>query len=249
MTLSPFFGFDYTILPLVLSVCIGFVTILIAYLVFKKASVRRNVFLIVGLSDSGKTQIFSKLISVDKKIQSYTSIQENIFDGKIPSSSKEISLVDFPGTLRLRSRLFARWLTSDLNTIRGIIFVVDSSTFTKQARDIAELLYDILVKTKSSVDIFVACNKQDILLSKNKSVIEKTLEKDLGLINKSRAASLDMTDGTKKSELLTETGENFKWEDLPRLKINFNETIANIDDNSDKKIDVTLLIQWINDLY
>uniref|UniRef100_A0AAF5HXQ1 Signal recognition particle receptor subunit beta n=1 Tax=Strongyloides stercoralis TaxID=6248 RepID=A0AAF5HXQ1_STRER len=249
MTLSSFFEYDYTILPLVLSVCTGFIAFLIAYLLFKKVSVRRNVFLLVGLSDSGKTQVFSKLINVNKKTQSYTSIEENTFNGKIPCFSKEISLVDFPGTLRLRSRLFSKWLTFELNTIRGIIFVVDSSTFTKHARDIAELLYDILIKTKSSIDIFVACNKQDILLSKNKNVIKTTLEKDLGLINKSRAASLDMTDGSRKDELLTETGENFKWEDLPRLKIDFDEIIADLEEDSDKAINIDSLTQWINDVY
>uniref|UniRef100_A0A0N5BKF5 Signal recognition particle receptor subunit beta n=1 Tax=Strongyloides papillosus TaxID=174720 RepID=A0A0N5BKF5_STREA len=248
MTLSRFLEFDLTVLQLAFSLCIGLFTILFVYLFFKKASAHRNVILLTGLSDSGKTQIFSKLININKQIQSYASMQENIYNGAIANSSKEVSIVDFPGTLRLRSRLFSKWLSSELNTIKGIILVIDSSMFTKQARDIAELLYDILLKTKSSTNIFVACNKQDILLSKNKDVIRTTLEKDLGLINKSRSASLDTTDGSRKDELLTETGENFKWEDLPKLKIYFDETIACVEDGCDKTIDIEGISQWINSL-
>uniref|UniRef100_A0A0K0FK25 Signal recognition particle receptor subunit beta n=1 Tax=Strongyloides venezuelensis TaxID=75913 RepID=A0A0K0FK25_STRVS len=248
MTLSRFFEFDFTILQLAFSLCIGLFSILFVYLFFKKTSARRNVILLTGLSDSGKTQIFSKLININKEIQSYASMQENIYNGTVANSSKEVSIVDFPGTLRLRSRLFSKWLSSELNTIKGIILVIDSSMFTKQARDIAELLYDILLKTKSSINIFVACNKQDILLSKNKDVIKTTLEKDLGLINKSRSASLDTTDGSRKDELLTETGENFKWEDLPRLKIFFDEIIACVEDDCDKTIDIEAISQWMNSL-
>uniref|UniRef100_A0A0N4Z7A3 Signal recognition particle receptor subunit beta n=1 Tax=Parastrongyloides trichosuri TaxID=131310 RepID=A0A0N4Z7A3_PARTI len=248
MTSLPFAQFDSFTIPLILSVVTGFFTFLIVYIILKKASNRRNTILIIGLSDSGKTQIFSKIIRLDKKVKTYTSLQENIFNGKIESLPKDITIVDFPGTLRLRSRLFSKWLTSECNTIKGIILVIDSALFSKQSRDIAELLYDTLLKTQSSIDIFVACNKQDIPFAKSKNAIKTTLEKDLGLINKSRAASLDTTDGTRRDELLSQTEDNFKWEDLPFLNITFDTTIADIEKDIDETIDIDPLVQWLTNL-
>ena len=49
-----------------------------------------------------------------------------------------------------------------LKQLKCIVFVVDSSTFNKKVKDVAELLYDVIYSSRSRIPILVACNKQDI---------------------------------------------------------------------------------------
>ena len=49
----------------------------------------------------------------------------------------------------------------------AVIFVVDSSTFSKKTRDVAEFLYDALCESPKTVPFLVACNKQDVHLAKS----------------------------------------------------------------------------------
>lgn len=56
------------------------------------------------------------------------------------------------------------------SNLRGILFMVDSATFSKRARDVAEFLYDVLYESAKKVSVLVACNKQDISLAKSSQV-------------------------------------------------------------------------------
>jgi signal recognition particle receptor subunit beta len=50
-----------------------------------------------------------------------------------------------------------------LGALRRIVFVIDSDTVSKKTRDVAELLYDVLVAIRSSnTPLLVVCNKQDL---------------------------------------------------------------------------------------
>lgn len=54
--------------------------------------------------------------------------------------------------------------------LKGVIFVIDSSTFTKKIKDVAEFLYDVLFECRDKIPIIVACNKQDASYSKASKV-------------------------------------------------------------------------------
>lgn len=54
--------------------------------------------------------------------------------------------------------------------LQGVVFVVDSGTFPKTQRDVAELLYDVLLRLPKSVPLLVACNKQDVAVAKSEQV-------------------------------------------------------------------------------
>lgn len=90
--------------------------------------------------------------------------------------------------------------------------MIDSDTVGKKTRDIAELLYDVLVSICSSgVPLLIVCNKQDLDMAKSNKAIRSLLEKELGLVCKTRNATLESTSDTQKSMILAKDG-NFKWE-------------------------------------
>ncbi|EPB79443.1 zinc finger, C2H2 type [Ancylostoma ceylanicum] len=181
---------------------------------FRALRDKANTFLIVGLSDSGKTHIFGKIANKNLEPVTYTSFQENVLDVEI--KGKHMKVVDFPGAERLRKQLVEKWLKKERASLRGIAFVVDSSSFSKRARDVAEFLYDVALESGKKIPILIACNKQDHGLAKSSQVIRTSLEKEIGMINKTRAAALTTTDGSSFRHTLTDTGANFSWEDLPK---------------------------------
>ncbi|KAK6753512.1 hypothetical protein RB195_012853 [Necator americanus] len=201
-----------SVLALVCAVLLVLITTIV--LVFRALRDKADTFLIVGLSDSGKTHIFGKIANKNTEPVTYTSFQENVLDLDI--KGKHLKVVDFPGAERLRKQLVEKWLKKGCTSLRGITFVVDSSSFSKRARDVAEFLYDVALETGKKVPILVACNKQDHGLAKSSQVIRSSLEKEIGMINKTRAAALTTTDGSSFRSTLTNTGANFSWEDLPR---------------------------------
>ena len=52
----------------------------------------------------------------------------------------------------------------------GVVVVVDSESFPKQSRDVAELVYEVLVDVPSNASVLIACNKQDMPTAKSAQV-------------------------------------------------------------------------------
>lgn len=86
-------------------------------------------------------------------------------------------VVDMPGHDRIRFR-YADFLA----ITRSIVFVVDSTSLTKQIRPVAEYLYDILAKPvvqKERTPILVACNKSDLITALSVEKIKFMLETEM----------------------------------------------------------------------
>ncbi|VDN23580.1 unnamed protein product, partial [Cylicostephanus goldi] len=214
-------GMDHTFVAVICAIIVVLITI--AFFLLRALKDKADTFLMVGLSDAGKTHIFGKLANRNLEPVTYTSFQENVLDVDI--KGKHMKVVDFPGAERLRKHLIEKWLKKERSSLRGIAFVVDSSSFSKRSRDVAEFLYDVALESGKKVPILVACNKQDHGLAKSSQVIRSSLEKEIGMINKTRAAALTTTDGSSFRHTLTDTGGNFAWEDLPR-SVEFVECCA-----------------------
>uniref|UniRef100_A0AC34FXF1 Signal recognition particle receptor subunit beta n=1 Tax=Panagrolaimus sp. ES5 TaxID=591445 RepID=A0AC34FXF1_9BILA len=86
------------------------VLIVTVFLILRSRRKQKNTFLIVGLSDSGKTLIYSKLINKDVNHTTYTSLKENVYDKLSTKQGQENRLVDYPGAEKLRTGLFDNWL-------------------------------------------------------------------------------------------------------------------------------------------
>jgi len=184
---------------------------------------------LLGVSDSGKTLLFSYL-TCGHGVETYTSMTENSFDGiAFREDGRKYRLIDLPGADRIRKTNFELLMKKE--DIAAIVYVIDSSTFQKDCRESAEFLYEILshpivVKQRRRLPILIVCNKQDSPLSKGAQVIRKGLEKELSVLNKTRAASLETIDGVGGKRLLLtdnqgEAGE-FKFEQL-RQNVDFVE--------------------------
>uniref|UniRef100_A0A8R1DU96 ADP-ribosylation factor-related protein 1 n=1 Tax=Caenorhabditis japonica TaxID=281687 RepID=A0A8R1DU96_CAEJA len=215
---------DPTNLAILATVSVGLLTILL--LVFKRfVSANKTKILFVGLMDSGKTTIFTQLCQKDTeyptKTKTFTSMAENKVTLRI--KDKEREFIDYPGNDRLRQKLIDTHLHS--RSLLRIVFVVDSAAFSKNLRDVAELFYLVALENTDKVPILIVCHKQDLSLAKTEKVIRNSLEKEIGLINKSRSAALIGTDGSdEKRSTLTDTGVDFKWEDLKKQEVTFVTT-------------------------
>ncbi|EFP11105.1 hypothetical protein CRE_30995 [Caenorhabditis remanei] len=220
---------DPTTVGILVAAVVGLLTILL--LVFKSLrSSKKNRVLFVGLMDSGKTTIFTQLSQKEAEYptttKTFTSMVENKITLRIKDKEREI--IDYPGNDRLRQKLI------DLihsGSILRIVFVVDSAAFSKNSRDVAELFYLVALENVDKVPILIACHKQDLTLAKTEKVIRNSLEKEIGLINKSRAAALMGTDGSdEKRATLTDTGVDFSWEDLKKQEVSFVTTSSYSED-------------------
>lgn len=226
------FGVDketsFTIFIGLLSIFVGFFIILF---VFLRRKPKKKVIVIAGQSDSGKTVLFSRLITNGKANPlTVTSQKENVFDEYTTKIvGKTLSLIDIPGADKIRGTI----LNSNLkkSPISGLIYVVDSSTVIKDCREIAEYLYELLADTSSIVDrrnfpILIVCNKQDLPTAKSSKVVKSSLEKEFALLNQTRAAALDnIGKDSNRKNVLAEPGKEFLFKQLVQ-KIEFVECSA-----------------------
>jgi len=213
---------------------IVFITLVILFLI-KKRKAKRTDILLAGLCDSGKTLLYSFIVS-GSHVDTFTSLKENL--SFITLKEASVRLVDLPGHERLRMRFLDIYKKST----KAIVFVIDSSTVQKEIKDVADLLYTLLVdKALSAVPVLILCNKQDETMSKGKSVIEQLLEKEINLIRKTRTSQLKSVDNSPDSSaFLGRADRDFEFSQIQQ-KILFAESSA-------KNNDIEQLESFINSL-
>lgn len=199
-----------------LALAVTLLVVIITYLLTRKFKKSTNVVLLTGLSDSGKTAIFSKII-FNKPKNSVTSLKEN------EATVKEFNLtiIDLPGADRLRNNYWEQYRTK----AHHVIFVIDSSTVEAKLRDLGEYLYMLLSdKTlhNNKIQFSIACNKQDLEGANKVEQIKPILEKELNAIKKTRSGQLGKTSDEEDEDYLTKFTEGDI--SLDNLKVNFIET-------------------------
>ncbi|KAJ3335484.1 hypothetical protein HDU93_005372 [Gonapodya sp. JEL0774] len=157
-----------------------------------------------------------------KAVSTTTSLEENeatfvLFgtDERNPPAAKPLHIIDLPGHEKLRFKF------SDFSSIsRGVIFMVDSATFVRQVRGVAERLYDVLSEkniAKENTRVLVVCNKQDNFVAWPKEKIQQALEKEIDKLRSTRTASLDShhtSDTSSDAVFLGLESEPFRFEQL-----------------------------------
>uniref|UniRef100_A0A672FBM4 Signal recognition particle receptor subunit beta n=1 Tax=Salarias fasciatus TaxID=181472 RepID=A0A672FBM4_SALFA len=192
----------------------------------------RSAVLLVGLCDSGKTLLFSRLLS-----GKYKRTQTSITDSSAPYKAKNdrvspsllILFVFFPP--KYGNNIEGEYLKSER---LAIVFVVDSAIFQKEVRDVAEFLYVLVTDTvisRNVPDLLVACNKQDITMAKSAKLIQQQLEKELNTLRVTRSAALSSQDGS--------VGD-FEFSQLP-MKVEFLECSARGSKGEDGDADIESL--------
>nr|CAG4641992.1 EOG090X0C7N [Eurycercus lamellatus] len=212
----------------IIGLIVGLITIVVLFFLWKRRRVVRRGICFVGLCESGKTLIYSQLI-YKKAVESFTSMKENI--GIKPMGNKgPLTIVDVPGHERVRQRFFDTYKSS----ARGIVFVLDSLSLSKDIRDVAEYLYQIVsdsVVISNRPPVLVLCNKQDHALAKGSQVIRTQLEKEMNVLRNTKSNQLEaISEAGGKKTYLGREGKDFEFIDLLPLKVDFAASSAQTGD-------------------
>jgi len=204
----------------------------------RRRSSRRGV-LIIGSCGSGKTTLLAQLVH-NKPVETYTSMVENT-GSYISSSGKLLHLIDIPGHERVRAAV----LEKSSNSARGVVYVVDSATVSKQVKDVADYLYKILsdpVLYNNRPSVLVVCNKQDVPLVKSSEGVQSLLEREITSLRIAHSRSLEGTDGENIDHVfLGKEGKDFEFRDL-RNKVEFCEASATENES------LSCVTQWLDRL-
>uniref|UniRef100_A0A1A9WG12 Signal recognition particle receptor subunit beta n=1 Tax=Glossina brevipalpis TaxID=37001 RepID=A0A1A9WG12_9MUSC len=206
--------------PVFLAAVIGLLFIAIFVILRKRSSARRD-FLLTGLSESGKSAIFMRLLH-KKYPDTYVSVKENV--GEYKSGGLTGKIIDIPGHYRVRDKCFDQYK----RTAKGVIFVVDSVTIQKDIRDVADALYTILSDGATiPCSFLVLCNKQDLATAKSVKVIKHSLEKEMNLVRGTRGRKLEVlgVNDANKPTHLGKIGKDFEFTHLQQ-NIQFYECSA-----------------------
>lgn len=213
---------SYKSIDLYLALAVAIIVIIVTFLLSRKLKRPVNVVLLTGLSDSGKTAIFSKII-YNKFKKTVTSLKEN----ESTINELNLELIDLPGAERLRGRYWE----SHRNKARHVVYIVDSTTVETKIRDLSEYLYTLLsdgIIYKNNIQFTIACNKQDLDDRKTKELIKPMLEKELNAIRKTKKGQLGKTSNEEEEDYLAARQEENLL--LDSLNVNFIETsIHNLD--------------------
>lgn len=224
------------------------VLLLLAFLVAKKflfqKQQKKNTFLLLGLSDAGKTLLYHQL-RFGKWVETCTSMKENegtfiLFNEK--PTARPLHIIDLPGHEKQRFRF-----TEYAPIAGGIIFLVDVSTVKILLRDVAEYLYDILSNPylrKNKTPLLVACNKRDLAKDASEDEIRLLLEKEMEQLRKTRSASPEQLMSTNDS------GSNFLgFEEKPFEFSDLKNRIDFVMFDSLEFENAYPVTQWIRNLY
>lgn len=223
----------YNVEQAYLALAIVLVTSLLIWVV---ARTKRSgdTILLLGLSDAGKTLLYSLLVA-RKFMSTQTSIKENKgkYNSKSSKSGKSWNLVDVPGHERVREKHFYK----HKDNARGVVFLIDSVKFPRQIRDVAELMYDLLANRtmqRNKPSILVACNKQDQPTAKSYNVIKAQLEKEINNLRLTRSAALMGVDDhtSSKNAFIGKKGKDFEFAHAWPIKVEFCECSLRADDEN-----------------
>eukprot|EP00041_Stephanoeca_diplocostata_P010679 m.170031 g.170031 ORF g.170031 m.170031 type:complete len:177 (-) comp18254_c0_seq2:1073-1603(-) len=136
---------------LIISVVIAVIAVVTSFvfLYFKgtlgKSVPKRDTIIIAGCSGAGKTQLFAKLVTgkgLDFDTVTSLTAGTGTYTAKSGSNdgSAEIPIIDIPGHGRVRTRYLRKYARS----CKGLIFVIDSVSFSKEVSDVAEYMYEVI---------------------------------------------------------------------------------------------------------
>ncbi|XP_041377889.1 signal recognition particle receptor subunit beta-like [Gigantopelta aegis] len=233
---------DPSAIGILVAVLVGILTIgLLFYL--KSTRSGRSSVLLLGICGAGKTLLFTWLTHGKFK-ETYTSIKTNHGNYTAGLKNKQVKIVDLPGHERLRNQS----LEENKSQARAVVFVIDSLTFQKEIKDVAEFLYTVLSDNtvlSRSLPILIACNKQDQTLAKGSKVIQSNLEKEMNTLRVTKAAALQGTDNTSNNNsYLGKRNKPFEFSDLKPMSIEFVE--CSIHGKTDEEADFSTITRWLD---
>ncbi|KAM3181849.1 hypothetical protein ACTXT7_013557 [Hymenolepis weldensis] len=149
----------------------------------------------------------------------------------ICKSSKTFKLIDVPGLEKLRFG----FISKEKAATAGVIYVIDSTTFQKNIKDVAEYLYDLMTDetlARSRIPFLIVCNKVDLPGAKKMDVIEEHLEMELTTLSRTKAEGLVSLEGHKETRvpLVKKANEKFTFASCNQHPVTFAEISVTSED-------------------
>uniref|UniRef100_A0A5S6QZ81 Signal recognition particle receptor subunit beta n=1 Tax=Trichuris muris TaxID=70415 RepID=A0A5S6QZ81_TRIMR len=239
-------------LPFAIAVLIILLTTaLLWFVVHRLSASKEKIILLCGVSNSGKTVAFLRLMT-GQFLPTVISASAN--EGPLQIGTSSVHLIDIPGAEELRKMIISEKLKK---SVSGIIFMVDSSAYYKESKEVSELLFEVLCLLKSSkakgAKVLVACNKQDLLSAKTSASLKSSLEKELSVLNKTQMFALGSTTITGVASSISKTylSDNpsgaFSFDSLP-MRVDFCDCSSKTSANELDKEETTLqfIKEWLN---
>ncbi|KAF8625635.1 hypothetical protein AX15_005282 [Amanita polypyramis BW_CC] len=218
----------------------------------RKSSKQGDALLVVGLSDAGKTAIWSTLAFGQTPL-THTSLQTNSAVYSLPQPKKMLRIIDVPGHPRLRDQF-----QSYMPSAKAIAFVVDASTISRNGTAVAEHLHHILhaitsLPPSQSPPLLVLAHKVDLLkghlgtsdsaanlgISRVKTILERELEKRRAAQSTSVGIEGLGEEGERTElgglECSGSTGNAFKFDDWEGGEVTFRATWLQVQSSSSEK--------------
>ncbi|XP_006008476.1 signal recognition particle receptor subunit beta [Latimeria chalumnae] len=236
-------GRELLLVPVLVALAVVLITLVLLLIRGRRSS--RKAVLLVGLCDSGKTVLFSRLLSGKLK-RTQTSIKDSVAMYQVRNKKGSgMTLVDLPGHESLRFQFLERYKAA----ARAIVFVIDSAMFQKEVKEVAECLYLLLVDSvvaKNAPPLLIACNKQDVTMAKSAKLIQQQLEKELNTLRVTRSAAPSSLEGVSTGGVvhLGKKGKDFDFSQLP-LKVEFIECSARGNKGEDGDAQIEELEKWL----
>jgi signal recognition particle receptor subunit beta len=149
----------------------------------------RTLYLLVGLVNSGKTTMLTRLLGHKGPgpLETVTSTKAN----RAVVAGVSLPVVDYPGHRRLRPGVF-----SVLEETKKLVIVVDSETIQDDrdegAQALSELMADLFQSRAFNgvSGVLIACTKQDSPTSYRALAVRRFLEKELTLLLSTRSGTV-----------------------------------------------------------
>lgn len=194
------------------TVLLGLVVLVVVWYVIlmtgRKALVSRPTYLILGITNLGKTLLFARWNDVasdnagerwEEPIVTVSLMEANYGQIRLPFSKPSIQklfqLIDYPGHLKyfdLLQKLILNEIT--LQRVKGVVFVVDSSQFKDSSHTVAKYLFNLLSVTErlhNGVDFLFAVNKTDLFDSTPVVRVRQMLEDDINSLIQNELTAID----------------------------------------------------------
>lgn len=201
-------------LPMMIAVAVVAITVVL-FLVFRKKAPTPDAALLLGLQDSGKTAVYTRLRYGDEIPLKDTVTSIDVNEGPLTdeSTSKSVTVVDVPGN----SRQMGALLPGLAGRAGCVVFVIDAKDFSGQSKENAARILDIFSNSAfSRRKMLVACNKSESPLASSLAFVRKRLEKDIELLLTTRRKDITNTanddSGTISIDSSIPEGEAFTFD-------------------------------------
>ncbi|KAI0372913.1 P-loop containing nucleoside triphosphate hydrolase protein [Pilatotrama ljubarskyi] len=187
--LSPASVFTPQVLSLAALLVAVFLVAISVLLARRKSAQRGDAVILAGCSDAGKTAILTTL-AYQQTLPTHASMQTNAALVALPSTHRILRVIDVPGHPRIRDQF-----QEHLPQAKGIAFIVDASTVSRNGAAVAEHLHKImhaltsLPPSRETPSLVIVAHKCDLLkgtanasaeqlaINRVRTILERELEK------------------------------------------------------------------------